>query len=150
MEFRNKCLAAVSALALLGSVAAADEHTVGDAKKGEAVFKKCKACHKVGEGAGNGAGPNLNDLIGRTAGAVEGFKYGSDLSAAGEAGLIWTAELVSEFIENPKEFLRSNLDDSSAKSKMTLKFKKESDRANVIAYIALFSPSSGEASAETE
>jgi cytochrome c len=138
MGFMIRCLAAVSSLIMLGSVAVADEHTTGDPNKGEAVFKKCKACHKVGVGAANGAGPHLNKLIGRTAGIVEGYRYGSDLSAAGEAGLIWTDELVSEFIENPKEFLRSYLDDSSAKSKMTLKFKDENDRADVVAYIALF------------
>jgi cytochrome c len=150
MEFMSKCLAAVSALVILGSVAVADEHAAGDPNKGEAVFKKCKACHKIGDGAANGAGPHFNNLIGRTAGVVEGYKYGSDLSAAGEAGLIWTAELVSEFIENPKEFLRSFMDDSSAKSKMILKFKDENDRADVVAYIALFSPNSGETLAETE
>ena len=150
MGFMIKYLAAVSALVMFGSVAVADEHTVGDPNRGEAVFKKCKACHKIGDSAANGAGPHLNNLIGRTAGVVEGYRYGSDLSAAGDAGLIWTAELVSEFIENPKEFLRSYLDDSSAKSKMTLKFKDENDRADVIAYIALFPPDSGEASAETE
>ena len=43
-----------------------------DAKIGAKVFKKCKACHAVGEGAKNKIGPHLNKLFGRTAGTLEG------------------------------------------------------------------------------
>ena len=41
--------------------------------------------------------------------------------AAGEAGLIWTEELLAEFVANPTAFLKSILDNSKAKSKMSIK-----------------------------
>ena len=44
----------------------------GDPDKGETVFKKCAACHQVGEGAKHRIGPHLNGVIGRTAGTAEG------------------------------------------------------------------------------
>ena len=34
-------------------------------KAGKKVFKKCKACHAVGEGAKNKSGPQLHNIIGR-------------------------------------------------------------------------------------
>jgi len=42
--------------------------------QGEKVFRKCKACHQVGEGAKNRVGPLLNDIMGQPAGQVEGFR----------------------------------------------------------------------------
>ena len=53
------------------------------AAAGEKVFKKCAACHKVGEGANNGTGPQLNAIVGRTIGGVEGYKYSKTLAAMG-------------------------------------------------------------------
>ena len=111
----------------------------GDAAKGEKVFKKCKGCHKIGEGAKNAVGPVLNDLIGSQAGTAEGYKYGKDLIAAGEAGLVWSEELVGQFVEDPKAFLRTTLDTSSAHSNMPLKVKKAAEREDVAAYVATFS-----------
>ncbi|WP_442958322.1 c-type cytochrome, partial [Pontibaca methylaminivorans] len=54
----------VVALAALATPALA----AGDADKGEKVFKKCQACHQVGDDAQNRVGPVLNDIIGRQAG----------------------------------------------------------------------------------
>ncbi|MGE4609924.1 MAG: c-type cytochrome [Paracoccaceae bacterium] len=47
-----------------------------DAAAGEQVFRKCKACHQIGDGAKNKAGPVLTTASGRIAGTFEGFKYG--------------------------------------------------------------------------
>ena len=63
-----------------------------DLKKGEKVFKKCMACHQIGEDAKNRVGPILTGVIGRIAGSVEGYKYGKHTKEAGEAGLVWTEE----------------------------------------------------------
>src|SRR3546814_4603688 len=35
-----------------------------DPAKGEAVFKKCVACHTVNQGGANGIGPNLYAVVG--------------------------------------------------------------------------------------
>ncbi|MFT4960806.1 MAG: cytochrome c2 [Paracoccaceae bacterium] len=121
---------------LIVSFAAATPVFSQDAEAGAKVFKKCKSCHKIGEGAKNGAGPQLTGIVGRPAAASEGFKYGRDLVEAREKGLVWTEELLSEYIADPKEFLREYLDNPKAKAKMAFRLKKEEDRQNVIAYLA--------------
>ena len=125
------------AISLLTSIAPAQ--AAGDAAAGEDIFRKCASCHKVGEGAKNGVGPVLNNVIGRTAGTFEGFRYGKDMIAAGEAGLVWDVDNVQEYIADPRAFLRAYLDDSSARAKMSFKLRKEEDRANVAAYLATLS-----------
>jgi cytochrome c2 len=110
-----------------------------DVEAGKKVFKKCKACHKVGEGAKNAAGPMLNDIFGRSVGSVEGYKYSKTMIAAQEAGLIWDEDSLSGYLENQKEFMKATLDDPKAKPKMNIKIKDEQDRKDVIAYLATFS-----------
>jgi cytochrome c len=95
------------------------------------VFRKCKACH-VADEAKNKVGPSLQNVIGRTAGTVEGFKYSPAMKAAGEGGLTWTEENIDKYIADPKGFV--------AKNKMAfVGLKKEDDRADVIAYLKTFS-----------
>lgn len=111
-----------------------------DVTAGEKVFKKCKACHQVGDDAKNRIGPHLNGIIARPAGSVEGFKYGTGMKNANQAGLVWTDELIVAYITDPKAFLREYLDDPNAKAKMTFKLKKEQERIDVLAYLKTFSP----------
>ena len=145
MRLGMKTLALAIAATLMAPTAFADGHGGdGDAAKGESTFKKCKACHKIGEGAKNGTGPHLNDVIGRTAGTLEDFKFSESMVVAGEAGLVWDAENMFEYLQDPKKYLQAFLDDKAAKSKMTLKLKKEDDRKNVIAYVATFSAAPSE------
>jgi cytochrome c len=90
------------ALTLAASIGAANAQ---DAAEGEQVFKKCIACHKVGETAKNGVGPALNGLFGRVAGSIEGFNY----SAANKnSGVTWTEETFGQYIKNPKGFMPGN------------------------------------------
>jgi cytochrome c len=123
-----------------------------DLAKGEKDFKKCKSCHSVitddGEVLfkGGKTGPNLYGVVGRQAGTVEGYKYSPTLISAGEEGLIWTEELLGEFVKNPKGFLKEHTGDAKAKTKMSFKFKKPE---NVMAYLASLAPQV-EAEGETE
>jgi cytochrome c len=73
---------------------------------GEKVFKKCKACHQVGEGAKNRTGPHLNGIMGRAAGAVEGFKYSDPLVAKASEGLVWTEDEMAAFLAAPRTYLK--------------------------------------------
>ncbi|WP_093362340.1 c-type cytochrome [Tropicimonas isoalkanivorans] len=75
---------------------------------GEKVFKKCQACHQVGEGAKNRVGPVLNGVVGRTAGTLDGFKYSKAMIGAGEEGLTWTSETLHEYLADPKGYLKGN------------------------------------------
>ena len=47
---------------------------MGDLAHGEKVFKKCSACHMIAAGGKNMIGPNLWNVIGRTAGSVSDYK----------------------------------------------------------------------------
>ena len=106
----------------------------GDVKKGKKVFKKCKSCHMVGEKAKKKVGPALNNIFGATAGTVEGFtKYSKNMKKAGEEGLIWNEETLTEFLTKPKAMIK--------KTKMSFKgLKKEKDIVNILAYLGTFSP----------
>ncbi|WP_136637159.1 c-type cytochrome [Pseudooceanicola onchidii] len=124
------------------SAIAAPAYAEGDVATGEKEFRKCKSCHAI-ESAdetivkGGKTGPNLYGVIGRTAGTAEGFSYGADLVAAGDAGVVWDEASLATYIEDPKAFLQDTLDDKGAKSKMTFKLKKNT--ADVAAYLATFS-----------
>ncbi len=125
------------AIALAFSIAAfATPVSAGDAALGEQVFRKCRSCHKIGEDAKNASGPVLNEVIGRVAGTFPDFKYGDDLVAAGAAGLVWDETNVQDYIADPRAFLRTFLDDPSARAKMSFKLRKEEDRENIAAYLA--------------
>ncbi|MEX0316343.1 MAG: cytochrome c family protein [Ruegeria sp.] len=118
-------------LATLASALALPALAEGDAEKGEKVFRKCKACHAVGEDAKNKVGPQLNGIIGAPAGQVEGFKYSSALTEAAEGGLVWDEASLAEFLAKPKDFMKG--------TKMSFAgLKKESDQADVIAYLSGF------------
>lgn len=129
---------------LLAGPVLADGHGAGDADKGEKGFKKCKACHMIQSDTGDmilkggKTGPNLFGVIGRTAGSYEGFKYGNDLIAAGEAGLVWDEENFVAFVQDPRGFLKEYLDSSSAKSKMSFKLNKGGE--DIYAYLVSVGP----------
>ncbi len=127
-------LAILAATAVIASSTFA--YAAGDAKEGLKVYKKCKACHTVGKNAKNKVGPPLNNIFGATAASNEGFKkYSKNMKKAGEEGLVWTVETMSEFLNKPKAMIK--------KTKMSFKGfskKKVDDRDNVIAYLLTFSP----------
>ncbi len=135
--------AAAAAVSLLAMSASA--FAEGDAAKGEKVFKKCTACHMVGEKAKNRVGPVLTGVIGRKAGTAEGYKYSKLNAAAGEAGLEWTEENLIAYLPDPSAFLKTYLKENGAedkakgRSKMVYKLKKESERKDVVAYLKTFS-----------
>ena len=61
----NRLILAVALAGMTALPAMAQDDLVAE---GEKVFKRCAACHKIGEGAKNGVGPSLNGVIGRPAG----------------------------------------------------------------------------------
>ncbi|QYK42921.1 MAG: c-type cytochrome [Paracoccaceae bacterium] len=98
---------------------------------GEKAFKKCSACHKVGDGARNGTGPHLNGIVGKAAGSVDKFKYSKPLADMAAAGLVWDAAALDAFLANPKGFMKG--------TRMSFAGLKSADeRAAVIAYLATF------------
>lgn len=121
------------AIAATGCLALSSQAFAQDAAAGEKLFAKCRACHAVGEGAKNKVGPELNALIGRTAGTVEGFKYSPAMMKAGEAGLVWDETTLAQYLADPKGFVKG--------TKMAFAgLKKDDELANMIAYLKTFSP----------
>ncbi|MGB3247271.1 MAG: c-type cytochrome [Sulfitobacter sp.] len=101
------------------------------AAAGEKVFRKCKACHQIGEGAKNRSGPILTGVVGNPAGAVEGFKYSNALKDAAGDGLIWSPEELAAFLAKPKAYLKG--------TKMSFAgLRKEDDQAAIIEYLKSF------------
>jgi cytochrome c len=140
----QRTLAAIIAMTFAAAPAFADGHgSSGDAAAGEKTFSKCKSCHMIVSDAGDEivkggkVGPNLYGVIGRQAGSSD-FNYGDDIVAAGEAGLVWDAASLTEYVADPRAFLRAYLDDSKAKSKMAYKLKKGGE--DVAAYLASVAP----------
>lgn len=117
----------LAAFPLMASGAAA-----GDIDAGQKVFKKCTACHAVGDGAKNKVGPQLNDVFGRAAGGLDGYKYSKAMIKAGEDGIVWDDESLSAYLKKPKEFIKG--------TKMAFAgLRKDADLDNVIAYLATYS-----------
>ncbi len=110
-------------------VAAVDPELVA---KGEKVFRKCKACHQVGDSAKNRTGPVLNGIVGRAAGTVEGFRYSKALMGQAEDGLIWDQENLHAFLTAPKKFMKG--------TKMVFAgLRKDEEVAAITAYLSIYS-----------
>ncbi|WP_417247807.1 c-type cytochrome [Celeribacter sp.] len=98
------------------------------AAAGEKVFKKCKACHQVGDGAKNRTGPILNGVYGAPVAHIEDFRYSKDFEAAHEEGVVWDEAHLAEFLAKPKGVYK--------KTKMSFAgLKKDDDIAAVIEYL---------------
>jgi cytochrome c len=110
---------------------AAGSAQAGDAEAGAKTFRKCAACHAVGDGAKNKVGPALNGVVGSEIASVEGFRYSDAFMEKKAEGFTWTEENLAAYLENPRKFI--------AKNKMSFAgLRKEDERANVIAYLATF------------
>ncbi len=103
----------------------------GDADKGKKIFKKCKACHAIGEGAKNKVGPDLTGVVGALYGANPTFKYSKAMKAKNEEGVVWTNENLTAFLTKPRKAV--------PKTKMSFSgLKKPQDIEDIIAYLASF------------
>jgi len=72
-----------------------------DAAAGEAIFKKCAACHTITPGGANGIGPNLHGVLGKPQAAHAGFAYSYALKAVGKT---WTFEEMNHWLKSPKVY----------------------------------------------
>lgn len=124
MNWKSVCMIATAAWALSAAAASA-----GDAAAGETLFnQKCKSCHRIGEGATNAVGPELNGVIGRQLGTVEGYNFSEALKAS---GLTLDEATFKEFITNPKAKIPG--------TKMIFAgLSKDTDRDNLFAFISQF------------
>ena len=98
---------------------------MGDLAHGEKVFKKCSACHMISAGGKNMIGPNLWNVIGRTAGSVSDYKYSKAMVAYAKE---WSFEEMNSYLIKPQAYIKG--------TKMAFAgLRKEKDRASVILYM---------------
>lgn len=96
-----------------------------DAEAGAKVARKCSACHTFDKGGKNKVGPNLWDVVGRDVASAAEYKFSGALAGIGGA---WGYEELDAFLTAPKDFAKG--------TKMSFAgIKKDSDRADVIAYL---------------
>jgi cytochrome c len=114
----------------------------GDPAAGEKTFARCKACHMIESPSetivrGGRVGPNLYGVIGRQAGAAEGYdQYGDSLVQAGEDGLVWDQDNLAAYVKDPQGYLSEYLGER-ARSRMSYKLRRGGE--DVAAYLAQFS-----------
>jgi cytochrome c len=99
--------------------------SLGDVASGEKIFKKCAACHSINKGGKNKIGPALYNVVGRTIGGVDDYKYSKALASYGKE---WTVEELNGFLKKPASYLKG--------TKMSYAgLRKEKDRASIIKYL---------------
>ena len=104
----------------------------GDVGRGKELFGQCKRCHQVGTGAEHRIGPHLNDVFGRAAGSLAGFRYSPAMKAAGADGLVWNEATLDAFLTDPHAFV--------PRSRMNFDGLEEADdRAELSAWLRGFS-----------
>ena len=97
---------------------------------GERRAALCKSCHTFEKGGANGTGPNLWGIVGRAVASVSGFGYSGALQ---EAGGEWTYDRLDQYIENSQSFMPGTA--------MVQRFPKETQRADILAYLQTLSDS---------
>ena len=97
----------------------------GDPVKGKSIFMRCAICHSIEPGK-NMLGPSLSGVVGRPAGVATGYNYSPAMKGA---KIAWTSDSLSKFLTNPRAMVPG--------TKMIFAgLPNETDRANVIAYLA--------------
>ena len=96
---------------------------MGDLAHGEKVLKS-GACHMIAAGGKNMIGPNLWNVIGRTAGSVNDYKYSKAMVAYGKE---WSFEEMNSYLIKPQAYIKGTKGYSG--------LRKEKDRASVILYM---------------
>ena len=65
---------------------------------GKTAFAICSGCHVIEQDAASTAGPNLYNILGRTAGALDDFAYSEAMTSS---GITWTEAELDAYIANP-------------------------------------------------
>lgn len=114
----------------LASGAGADP--LGDVDNGRKIFSQCSGCHQIGADAEDRIGPHLNGIFGRAAGAHPEYPYSTSMKRAAVDGLVWTAETLDAYIENPRALV--------SKTRMSFRgISDPQDRADLLAYMRVYS-----------
>jgi cytochrome c len=101
-----------------------------DTAAGQQVFHKCMPCHRIGPGAKNLVGPELNGLDGRHSGSVAGYNY-SDANK--KSGIVWNEVSFEKYIKDPRGVVPGT-------KMMFVGIKDEKEIHDLWAYLKQFGP----------
>jgi cytochrome c len=124
MNFRRIRSAAATAFFLLVIAVVSLSPGVGgtDPSASKDLFgRRCSGCHATDS---NKEGPRLRGVLGRKAGTVAGFSYSEALR---NSGIIWTADLLNQWLQNPEALVMGN--------DMEFRVPNPDERAALIAYL---------------
>ena len=117
------------------AVPIADLLAKADPKKGEAIFKKCQACHSGEKGGPNKVGPDLWSVVDRPVGEHQGFAYSAGMKEFSKGGSEkWTYDNLNHFLTSPKNFVKGTAMGFAG-------LKKDDERADLIAFLRTLSDS---------
>ncbi len=106
-----------------------------DATAGQAVEKKCAACHTIENGGANKVGPNLWNIVNRPVASHEGFAYSGAIKEFSQGGtVVWDYDHLDKFLTSPKGLIKGTAMGFAG-------LKNPTERANLIAYMRTFSDS---------
>lgn len=112
-------------------------------EEGARLYRRCASCHEIGPDARNKVGPHLNEILGRPAASIDGFRFSRALTAMADEGLIWEADTLDAFLLRPSDFVLGTRMSFSG-------VEKDSDRENLILYLATLTPETGLGTAHLE
>lgn len=111
-----------------------DYMQTADATAGEAVTKKCTACHGFDKGGANKTGPNLYGILGSPVANKSDYDYSQIFKDAHGKGDKWEYQHLFDYLANPKKVMPG--------TKMAFAgITKPEERANLIAYLRTLSES---------
>lgn len=88
----------LTALLILGSAVPASAQQ----GEGDRLFQqRCGACHSLGVGKSKAA-PNLQGVVGRKAGATDGFRYSDGMK---NSDVVWDTKTLDAFLAAPRQVI---------------------------------------------
>jgi cytochrome c len=101
----------------------------GDTAKGEMIFQRCVSCHSD-TSAGQNKGPSLKGIVGRPVASVPGYNYSEPMKLFAHEHAVWDVETLDMFLKSP-------LDAVKGTKMMTAPVRRDSERADLIAFLMI-------------
>lgn len=125
-------IAAFVLTASAGDASLRERLAAASPERGEKVFRACRACHSVAEGAAHTIGPNLWGVVGRRVAAADGYdRYTPAMASLAGA---WSPERLDRYLHQP-------VTEVEGTAMIFPGIPDAADRADLIAWLNLNSPS---------